>query len=90
MRYFLKSFSLSDAQDITMVTDEAMRMMVLSVASGTFRNSRPWCQVPGGAPVRSSTYEENRAPNSITSEARKSQTPSLALNTPVSGRASTV
>ncbi len=49
MRYFLKSLSLSDAHDITMVTDEPMRMMVLSVASGTFRNSRPWCQVPAGS-----------------------------------------
>jgi hypothetical protein len=51
----LKSFSLSEAHDITMVTEERIRRTVLSVASGMLRNSRPWCQVPGGAPVRSST-----------------------------------
>ena len=47
-----KSLSLSDAQDITMVTEEKMRTRVLSVAKGTESPiSRPCGQT--GAPVRS-------------------------------------
>src|SRR5438477_9095142 len=41
-------------------------------------------------PVRKMMYVENSAPKSITSDARNSQTPSLPLCRPVSGRASTV
>ena len=40
-RNFPKSFSLSEAQDMTMVTEEPISTTVLSVASGTFRISRP-------------------------------------------------
>ena len=87
-RYFPKSFILSDAQDITIVTDDPMRTMVLSVASGTLR-----IVAPSGhsvAPVRRMMYDEKSAPNSMTSEARNSQIPSLTLFSPVSARGSTV
>src|SRR5947209_6955020 len=55
----------------TTVTDEAMRMNVLAVASGTLRNSQPRGHT--GALVRIRMYDEKSAPNSITSEARNSQ-----------------
>jgi len=71
-----------------MVTDEEIRSMVLSVASGTLRMLAP--RGHSGAATRSKMYDEKSAPNSITSEAKNSQMPSLALYIPVSGRASTV
>ena len=77
-----------DAQDITIVTLEAISTNVLSVASGTFSNSQPWGQ--DGAPTLSRTNVENRAPNSITSDARNNQIPNFPLYTPVTGCGSTV
>src|SRR5579863_2211871 len=82
--YFPKLFIFSDAQLITIVTLETISISVLSVASGTFRNSAPCSHVSD--PVRSRTYVENSAPNNITSDARNSHTPNLALYSPVSGR----
>ena len=38
---FLKSFSLRDAQLMTMVTDDVIKNMVFSVAKGTFKYSVP-------------------------------------------------
>jgi hypothetical protein len=70
-------FIINDAHDITMVTLELMRIIVLSVARGMFRIVYPCGQT--GAPTLNNTYEENKAPNNITSDARKSQMPSLAL-----------
>src|SRR2546422_6584244 len=72
------------AQASTTVTLEAISTKVFTVASGTFRKVQPRGQV--GAAVRSRINDENSAPNSITSDARKSQIPSLALYSPVSGR----
>ena len=43
-----------------------------------------------GADVRSSAYDENNAPKSITSDAMNSQMPSVTFVTPVSGRRSIV
>ena len=82
--YLPKFFIFSDAHLITIVTLEMISTSVLMVASGTFRNSAPCSHV--SAPIRSSTYVENSAPNSITSDARNSHTPSFALYRPVSGR----
>src|SRR5262245_61035808 len=73
---------------MTIVTDEAMRTTVFKVASGTLTIDDWSGQV--GAPVRRSAYEENSEPNSITSEARNSHTPSLGLVSPVSGLTSVV
>ena len=73
---------------MTIVTLDVISTMVLNSASGTSR-----IVAPNGhsvAPTLRSTYEENRPPNSMTSDARKSQIPSLTLLSPVSGRASTV
>src|SRR5215510_10400146 len=42
------------------------------------------------APTRRRMYVENSAPNSMTSDARNNQIPSLPLARPVSGRGSTV
>src|SRR5438093_13134613 len=81
-----QSFIFNDAHAITIVTDELMRMIVLMVPSGTIRS-------PCGhstAPTRSRMYVENSAPNSITSDARNNQMPSLPLASPESGRGSTV
>src|SRR5229473_377780 len=86
MRCFAQSFSLSDTHAITIVTDDPIRMKVLAMPSHTFSS-------PCGHstdPLRRMMYVENRAPNSMTSDARNSQTPSLPLWRPVSGRASTV
>src|SRR6266404_1781547 len=77
-------FIFSEAQLMTIVTLEIISTSVLIVASGMLRNSAPCSHV--SAPVRNSTYVENNAPNSITSEARKSQMPSLALYRTVYGR----
>src|SRR5437763_17049697 len=66
------------------VTDEAMRTNVLSVASGTLRNVQP--RGHDAALLRSRMYDENSAPKSMTSDARNSQMPNLALYSPVSGR----
>jgi hypothetical protein len=41
MRPFAKSFILSDAQLITIVTDEVISTSVFSVASGTLRTVDP-------------------------------------------------
>ena len=54
-----------------------MRTAVLNVPMGMF--SKPCGQVPSGAPTRSRMYEENKAPNNMTSDARNSQMPTLAL-----------
>src|SRR5213594_3975535 len=81
-----QSFIFNDAHAITIVTDELMRMIVLIVPSGTLRSP---CG-HSGAPTRSRMYDENKAPNSITSDARNNQMPSLPLCNPVSGLASTV
>src|SRR5262245_47253939 len=85
-RKVLNRRRISEAQAITMVTDEVMSTMVLKVAIGTLRMLDPWGQV--SEPTRIMMQVANRAPNSITSDARKSQMPSLPLVTPVSGRAS--
>src|SRR5919201_4814846 len=85
-RCLLHSFNLRDAQAITIVTDELIRMMVLMVPSGTL--SSPCGH--SGAPTRSRMYDENSAPNNITSDARNNQMPSLPLASPVSGLTSTV
>src|SRR5918994_1626055 len=74
---FPMSFIFSAAHDSTIVTDEAMRMIVFSVASGTFRIDD--CTGQLSAPTRSSTYEEKSDPKSITSDARNSQIPSFGL-----------
>src|SRR5438445_4636622 len=81
-----QSFIFNDAHAITIVTDELMRMIVLMVPSGTLRSP---CG-HSGAPTRSRMYDENKPPNSITSDARNNQMPSLPLCNPVSGLASTV
>src|SRR5436190_11610211 len=89
MRYnrcFPHSFNLSDAHAITIVTDELMRMTVLIAPSGTL--SSPCGH--SAAPLRRMMYVENKAPNSITSEARNSQMPSLPFARPVSCLTSTV
>ena len=86
MRLLLKLFSLSEAHDITIVTDEQMRMTVLIAPSFTLSS-------PCGhsvAPTLSRMYVENSAPNSMTSDARNNQMPSLPLARPESGRGSTV
>src|SRR5579871_2541166 len=82
--YLPRSFFFKDAQLMTIVKLEMIRTMVLIVARGTFRNAAPCSQV--SAPVRSNTYVENSAPNNMTSDARNSHMPSLALYRPVSGR----
>jgi hypothetical protein len=60
-----------------------MRAIVLIVASGTLRIWDP----TGHAlePVLRIISVENKAPNNMTSEARKLHTPSLAFVTPVNG-----
>ena len=63
-------------------------MTVFSAASGTLRIADWSGHV--GAPLRSSAYDENSEPNSITSEARNSQIPSFGFVSPVSGRTSVV
>ncbi len=73
---------------MTIVTDELMRTTVLKNASGTLSSSEPCGH--STEPTRSRMYDENSAANSITSDARKSQTPSLPFDNPVSGRTSTV
>src|SRR5262249_21009886 len=80
------SFIFSVAHAITIVTDELIRMIVLIVPSATLN----WLCGHSGPPTRSRMYDENSAPNSITSEDRNSQTPNLPLCSPVSGLASTV
>src|SRR5205809_370621 len=71
---------------MTIVTDELIRMTVLMAPSGTL--SSPCGH--SAAPLRRMMYVENKAPNSITSEARNSQMPSLPFARPVSGLTSTV
>ena len=46
--------------------------------------------MPGAASIRKKMYAEKSAPKSITSDARKSQMPILAFQSPVSGRVETV
>ena len=75
-------------QAITVVILEVIRTKVLTVPTGIF--SQPCGQKPSGEPTRNRIYVEKSAPNSMTSEARNSQIPTLALYSPVSGRASTV
>src|SRR5271169_6734150 len=76
--YLPRFFIFNETQLMTIVTLEIISTSVLIVARGILRPIlAPFSQV--SAPVRSSTYVENNAPNSITSEARKSQMPSLAL-----------
>ncbi len=74
---------------MTIVTDEAIRTTVFSVASGTLSTSRLH-PATIGAPVRSNAYDENNDPKSITSDARNSQIPSFGFVSPVSGRTSVV
>src|SRR5208283_3380356 len=81
-RYFLKFFMTREAQAITIVILEEMSTAVFSVASGI--SSAP--RGHSGEPTRSKIYVVNKAPNSITSDARKSQMPIFALKSPVSGR----
>ena len=54
-----------------------MSTKVFSVAAQTLSSSHP--RGHDGAPLRSRISDEKSAPKSMTSEARKSQTPSLAL-----------
>ena len=85
---FLKSFIFNDAHAMTIVTDEVISTTVLKNASGTLSSSDPFGH--SVEPTRSRMYDENSAANSITSDPRKSQTPSLPFDSPVSGRTSTV
>src|SRR5438067_6662973 len=71
-------------QAMTTVTLDRIRTKVLTVASGTLRNVQPRGQ--SGALLRNRIYVEKSAPKSITSDARNSQMPNLALYSPVSGR----
>src|SRR6266571_4347456 len=79
-------FILSDAHAITIVTDDEIRSTVLNAPSGMFSS---WCG-HSIEPIRKMMYVEKSAPNSMTSEARNSQMPSLPFASPVSGRSSTV
>jgi hypothetical protein len=79
----LKSFIIRDAHDITIVMLEVMSTAVFTVARGT---SSTWCG-HSTDPILRRIYEENKAPNNITSDARNNHIPSLALKRPVSGRA---
>src|SRR5258708_37733625 len=81
-----KSFIFSDAHAITTVMLEQMRTMVFVMPSGMF--NKPCGESPGAAPTRSRMKDENNAPNNITSDARKSHMPTLALHKPVSARGS--
>src|SRR5579859_371969 len=82
--YLPRFFCFSDTQLMTIVMLEMISTMVLMVARGILRNAAPCSHV--SEPVRRRTYVENSAPKSITSDARNSHTPSLALYKPVSGR----
>ena len=62
---------------MTIVTDEVIRNKVFNVARGTFKISAPLGHV--STPVRKKMYAENKPPNSMTSEAKKSQTPNFPL-----------
>src|SRR5262245_54395487 len=73
---------------MTVVILEVMSTRVLVMPSQTL--SQPSRQRPSGWPTRKRMYDENNAPNNMTSEARNSQIPALALYKPVSGRAATV
>src|SRR4051812_46605463 len=74
------------AHAITTVTDDAIRTNVLNVPIGML--SKPCGHAV--LPTRRSTYDENSAPKSMTSEARNSQMPTFALYNPVSRRGSIV
>src|SRR5205085_12616743 len=75
---FFKSPRRRLAHAKTTVTDEMINTSVLTVASGMFSpSSRPCGQC--GTPLRRRISDEKSAPKSITSDARKSQIPSLAL-----------
>jgi hypothetical protein len=65
-----------------------MRIAVFIVPTGTL--SSPCGHVPGAASMRRKMYAEKSPPKSITSDARKSQMPILAFQSPVSGRVETV
>ena len=88
MRNLPKSFIFNDAHAMTIVTDDVMRTTVLKNASGTLSSSDPLGHSVD--PTRSRMYDENSAANSMTSDARKSQTPNFPFDNPVSGRTSTV
>src|SRR5215469_8336494 len=83
---YLRIFS--DAQASTTVTDDMIRIAVFIVPTGTF--SKPCGHMPGGESIRKKMYAEKRPPKSITSDARKSQIPIFAFQSPVSGRFETV
>src|SRR5688572_2943852 len=87
-RYRVRLPALRLAHASTIVTDEAIRISVLSAASGTLRIADWSGQL--SAPIRSRAYAENSDPNSITSDARNSQIPSFGFVRPVSGRTSVV
>ena len=70
------------------IEDSANSTAVFAPANASPNSSGPLGH--DDADTRSSAYDENSAPNSITSEARNSQMPSLPFARPVSGRSSTV
>ena len=74
---------------ITVTLDE-INTMVLKVAMGILNFEPQYAKSPTGAAILKKTYAENSPPNSIISEARKTQIPNLELFKPVSGLSSTM